>query len=285
MCGTSTSCSKLCLWLTPVSVCLMLGTIGFSMFGSCFYGWYFSRKVEDDFIPWTCKVSEIWELSGKTSELVAYEAYPVGFPEEDFFKIRNDGYLWRDYFMTRSENYNDSNSFYICNLYGYDDETFAVEEKHTIVWDGEKMQTFFNTIVMLGFVLGLVGLFSYLCFFRLDKHGEIMHMGVKWIFFWLIFATAFFVTGICGLIINLYPYNNVAKVGGLITLCFSLFYPFYCLWATCRVAREVGLKPTGDNRNGQIHDAPGEPGYTIAVAAESEELTVMPGTGGEVEGR
>jgi len=285
MCGTSSSCVKLCLWLTPVSMCLMIGTIGFCMFGTCLYGWYFARKVEDDFIPWTCNVTEIWEVRGDTPEMVAYNTYPLGFPEEDTFKLRNDGYLRREYFMTKSENYSLTNSFYICNLYGYDVITFTVEDTHTIVWNGEKMQTFFNMIVLTGLALGLCGLFSYLCFWMKDKHGEIMHRRVKKIFFWLLFATACFVTGLCGLMINLFPYNNVATVIGLPTLGISLFYPFYCMWATCSVAKEMGLRPTNENLEGEIHNAPnepGNPGFSIAPAAESEEGT--PGVG-EVEGR
>jgi len=282
MCGTSTSCGKLCLWLTPVTMCLMLGAIGFSMFGTCLYGWYFARKIEDDFIPWTCRVSEIWELRYESPEMVAYNAYPLGFPEEDSFRMSNDGYLRRAYFMVKSENYTTSNNFYICNLYGYDDKTFAVDEEHTVVWDGEKMQTFFNMLVLSGFVLGLCGLFSYLCFWTVDKRGEIMHIRVKWIFFWLLFASTCFTTGLCGLMIDLFPYNNVAKVGGLTALGISLFYPFYCMWATCRVAKEMGLRPTDENKGGEIHRAPGDPGYAIALPAESEEGT--PGLG-EVEGR
>merc|ERR1712060_375677 len=243
--------------------------------------------VEDDFIPWTCKVSEIWEIRGETPEMVAYNATPVGFPGQDSFRLRNDGYLRRENFMTKSENYNANNSYYICNLYGYDDITFAVEDKHTIVWDGEKMQTFFNMIVLIGFVLGLCGLFSYLLFWVKDKHGEIMHSRVKWIFFWLLSATACFVTGLCGLMIDLFPYNNVATVGGLTTLGISLFFPFYCMWATCGVAKEMGLRPTTDeNREGEIYNIPsepGNPGYGIAAAAESDEES--PAVEEEIEGR
>jgi len=285
MCGTSTSCGKLCLWLTPVSMCLMLAAIGFSMFGTCLYGWYFSRKVEDDFTPWTCKVSEVWELRGQTAEMVAFNAYPVNFSEEDYFEIRNDRYLRREEFMTKIENYNyqynSNNSFYICNLYGYNDTTFTVEERHTIVWDYEKMQKFFNTMVVCGFGLGLFGLFSFLCFWAMDKRGVIMHAKVKQIFFWLIFATASFVTGLCGLMICLYPYNNVAKVCGLTSLAISLFYPFFCIWATCIVVREV-RQPTDEDQNDEVHHVPGDPGYTIAVKSGDESQTTE--TRGELEG-
>jgi len=266
-------------------MCLMIGTIGFSMFGTCLYGWYFSRKVEDDFIQWTCNVTEVWEIRGDTPAMVAYEAYPLDFPKEVNFTLRNDGYLRRESFMTKTEDQDASNSYYICNLFGYNDKNFAVEEKHTIVWDREKMQTFFNMMVLLGFALGLFGLISYLCFWMKDKHGEIMHSRVKWIFFWLLFSTSCFVTGLCGMMIDLFPYNNVATVIGLTTLSISLFFPFYCMWATCGVARDMGLKPSSEDRGGEIHNAPlepGNPGYTIAPAADSVERT--PSFGGEVEG-
>lgn len=274
MCGTSRDCGKLCLWLTPASMVLMLATMGFCMFGSCAYGWYFSRKAEDDFIPWTCRVEEVWKLTGDHYEMEGYNSFPYGFSDDDYYRMPNDGYLRRESFMTR---YNVSDNEYICFLYGYNTTTYTVEECKTIVWDADKMKKFFTIMVMTGFLLGLAGLLCFLCFWAMDKRGEVMHVKVKQIFFWLLFSTGFFVSGICGLAIDLYPYDNVAKSFGVSLLVISLFYPFFCLWATCKVVKEVGIAPPTSNQDGAVHNVPGElepEGYTVAVRRGEGETEV-----------
>jgi len=272
MCGSSRDCSKLCLWLTPLSMCLMLAAMGFCMFGSCAYGWYFSRKAEKEFVPWTCEVEEVWKRSDRdTLELDGYNAFPVGFSKEYYYRMPDDGYLRRDIFMTKTD-HNVSDNKYICTLFGYDPANFTVEESKTMVWDAEKMKKFFTTIVMCGFLIGLSGLLCFVCFWMMDKQGVIMHAKVKQIMFWLLFAIGFFVSGICGLAIDLYPYDNVAKSFGVSLLVISLFYPFFCLWATCKVVKEVGIAPPNHNQNGEVHHNPGEiEGYTVAVGGAEGE--------------
>jgi len=284
MCGTSRDCRKLCLWLTPVSICLVFGAMGFCMFGSCLLGWWFSNKVENNFITWTCNVTAIYEWSGNEHNLVSYKSTPVGFPEDDYYMMPSDGYIRKESFMTKSANHTESNNFYVCNLYGYNVDTFTVEHTHAIVWDYEKMQRFFNTLVSCGFVFGFFGQLGFLCFWRFDKQGVVMHNKVKWIFYCLLFASGIFVTGVCGLMVDFYPYDTPAKFCGGVLLGISLIYPCFCLWTTCKVAKEMGLKPGDGQEMGQIHHSPGEegPSYTIAVQdkAQTQDFSVE----GEIEG-
>jgi len=292
MCGTSRDCRKLCLWLTPASVCILIAAFGFSLIGSCLPGWYFSRKVEDDFIQWTCNVEVIYEQSGnmidlnpyKKTTVLSYKTTPVRYPEDAHYMVRDDGYIRKKGFMTKSPEYTVDNNVYICNLYGYNvNTTFTVDHTHTIVWDVEKMQRFFNITVALGFFLSFLGLIGFLCIWRCDKQGEVMHNKVGWIFFWLLFAIGTFTAGVCALAVNLYPYNNSANFCGGVLLGISFVYPCFCLWATCSVAKEMGLKPGDDLEMGEVHQIAGEQqqGETIAVKDEGQTTNSVEG---EIEG-
>jgi len=242
------------------------------MFGSCISGWFFSHKVENNFLTWTCNVTDIWEWSGNEYNLVSYKSLPVGFPDDDYYMMPSDGYIRKVSFMTKSTNYTENNHFYVCNLYGYDVDSFTVEHTHAIVWDVEKMQRFFNIMVSFGFGFGLCGLIGFLCFWRLDKQGVVMHNKVKWIFFWFLFAIGTFVAGVCALAVDFHPYDSAAKFCGGVLLGVSFIYPCFCLWTTCKVAKEMGLKPGDEPEMGQIHQNPGGEGqgYTIAVRDEAE---------------
>jgi len=279
MCGTSTDCKRLCLWITPLSFCIMMAAMGFSMVGSCFFGWYFSMKAENDFLVWTCKVEEFWEWRHGEYGFSYYKAYPVGFSEDDddYYEIEDISYLRRDTFMTKSDSYTEDNHLYVCNLYGYDEEDYSVDVGHTVVWDVDKMQRFFGRLVLCGLIVGLFSLFFILCFWRKDNRGEIMHVKVKQIFFLLVIATAMLITGLCGIIIDLFPYDGFAKVFGGIMLGISMIYPFYCMWATCKVAKDMGLRPGGGKRQrGHVYSVDnleGEDVYdTYAVPGEGQRI-------------
>jgi len=239
-----------------VSICLAISTMGFAMVGSCLFGMYFSNKAEDDFLPWTCNVTKTWEVrDGEFKEWI--KAYPVDFSVADGMEMDDDSYLRRLVFMTKTDDYTDDNMEYVCSLYGYNSNDFSVEEEHTIIWDVEKMDKYFTTLVYCGLFTGLGGLLFYMCCWRIDNRGEVMHTKVKQIFFVLIWATAIFIAGICGLVIDLFPYNGFAKSAGGIFLALSLCFPCYCIWATCKVAKDVGLRPGSSGQGGQVHQNSG----------------------------
>jgi len=256
MCGTSKDCAKICIWATPATCCLVLATMGFSMVGSCLFGMYFTNKAEDDFLPWKCEVTKTFEFRNEEYKLWI-DAYPQYFDKADGITVE-DGYLRREIFMTKTKNYTDDNMEYICYLYGYVRTDYSVEEEKTIIWDVEKMDSFFNVTVFCGMGLGLFGLFSFMFCWRIDNRGEYMHRKVKQIFFALIFATAMFIAGICGLVIDLFPYDGFAKSAGGLFLGISLCYPCYCFWAMCKVVKDVRLGSSSANQGGQIHRRSGE---------------------------
>jgi len=271
MCGTSKDCAKLCVWITPVSMCLVIATMGFSMVGSCLYGMHFSYKAENDFLPWKCKITKTFEFRG--TELREWiDAYPVNFSEIYGMQMKDDSYLRREIFMTKTENYTNSYMEYICNLYGYNGVDKSVEEDHTIIWDVEKMDSFFKRLVFCGLASGLMGMFAFMLFWKIDNAGEVMHTKVKQIFFVLIFATAMFIAGICGVVIDLFPYKSFGKLTGGIMLGISLCYPCYCLWATCKVVEDVGLRPTSAQQAGAIHGSAGQSGQNYRPSGQGGQI-------------
>jgi len=234
-----------------MTLCVIFSTIGFSIVGYCLFGIHFSKKAEQDFLPWKCEVKKTFVFR---DDNILIDAYPLGFTKSYRMPVE-DSYLRKQIFMTKTKNYTEDYMEYICYLYGYIVSDYSVEEEHTIIWDVEKMDSFFHNLFFFGIVLGLFGLFFFLNSWRIDYSGEYMHTKVKQIFLASIFATAMFITGVGGLVVDFFPYDGFAKSVSGFCLGISLCYPNYCFWAALKLVRR---RPSSANQGGKINCRSGE---------------------------